>query len=883
MPAPSARRLPWTLFFFIPILYFTLFDQPGFVPSARTLSVYLVLLIFVPWLGLKVWRHQPLVYTPLDFLLLLVIVLYLVSAFLSPSPRLTFYSLWLLLLSILTFYLMLDQFRAGREKALWQAVFFVVAIVLELAALEFLAWYLGLFPLLGFEVSWPEVAGWTLPPNPRRLGLALLTVPVAPPFSAYVALFIPLALGLALSTRKISIRLGFAGFIFLSLVILLLTFSRTGWVTLAIGLLSLGALSLFKPLQARLQSGLRVRSISTFLFEWRPRVWTKKWTGLFMGVIVASFLIIPFLNQTHFIEEVFDNREGSNEIRLSLIQAAVRMWLEHPLLGIGPGLFGPFYRDYIPPNSFFLLSLSTHSFYFQMLAEEGLAGLGMAAMIFVAATKAAYQRLMGSGDTSQRWRVIGAAATLIGYFTSAAIEQLWWPAFIIPIAAMAAYIFYQSPQAPETETISRSERAEEKSRPKLNFYPRLRIWLPGIYLILLLIFGAALIYTNAVAKHFAQLTEVIKPGQTVQVAEEIGRLRHSDPGLPVYTIAEAHYLGQYVIETSGITPCANPPLNMPAPQQQTLEKAVALYQQGLQPIKGHPLYWANLAALYWLNHQPDETQAALAQAINLTDTGNPNIEIYLLNSGCYYELQGNTDAALAAYGSLLAHNPSLVNSAFWQDSPFRKEHFSQMIDAARQHSADPQQQHLVAIEIELAQNKLENTAKSIERFIAAFPDSPDALMLQAENLVGQGKYQESQTLAAQIGDYQLLGQIALAQGDLAVAETQFKKAIFIKPDDPNARFGLAQIALTQGDTTRAITHLQKLTLPYIPPNTSDSKFIYGYSTNFSLYNSLLIITSPPLQGQPFHLLAQLYQESGQADLAAEVRQALSTYDPYLKN
>ncbi|MCL4298924.1 MAG: tetratricopeptide repeat protein [Anaerolineae bacterium] len=883
MLAPSTKHLPWTLFFFIPILYFTLLDQPGFIPSARTLTVYLVFLIFVPWLGVKVWRRQHLVHTPLDYLLLLVIVLCLVSAFLSPSPRLTFYSLWLLLLSILTFYLMLDQFRAGRENALWQAIFLVVAIVLELAALEFLAWYLGLFPLLGFEISWPEVAGWTLPPNPRRLGLALLTVPVAPPFSAYVALFIPLALGLALSTRKFSIRLGFAGFIFLSLVILLLTFSRTGWVTLAIGLMSLGALSLFTPLQARLQSGLRARSISTLLFEWRTRVLTKKWTGLFMGVIVASFLMIPFLNQPYFIGEVFENREGSNEIRLSLIQAAILMWWEHPLLGIGPGLFGPFYRDYIPPNSFFLLSLSTHSFYFQMLAEEGLAGLGMAALIFFVATKAVYQRLISSRDSRQRWRVIATAATLIGYFTSAAIEQLWWPAFIIPIVAMAAHIFYQPTQAGDVETISRSERAEEKSRSKLSFYPYLRTWLPGIYLIMLLIFGAALIYTNAIANRFAQLTEAVKPGQTVQVAEEISRLRHSDPGLPVYTIAEAYYLGQHVIETSGITPCANPPLHIPAPERQTLEKAVALYQQGLQPIKGHPLYWANLAALYWLNRQPDEAQAALAQAVNLSNTGNPNIEIYLLNSGCYYELQGNASAALAAYGSLLARNPSLVNSAFWQDSPFRKENFPQIIAAARRHSADPRQQLLAAIEIELAQDKLENAAKLIEHFIAAFPDSPDALRLQAENLLSQGKYQESQALAAQIEDYQLLGQVALARGDLTLAQTQFKKAIFIQPNDPQARFGLAQIALTQGDTAAAITHLEKITLPYVPPSTSDSKFIYGYSTNFSLYNSLLIIASPPLQGRPYHLLAQLHEDSGRADLAAEVRQALSTYDPYLKN
>jgi tetratricopeptide (TPR) repeat protein len=883
MFAPSAKRLSWTLFFFIPILYFTLFDQPGFVPSVRTFSIYLVLLIFVPWLGAKVWRRRPLVYTPLDYVLLLIIALHLVSAFLSPSPRLTFYSLWLLLLSILTFYGILDQLQVGRENALWKAVFLVVAIVLELAALEFLAWYFGLFPLLGFEISWPEVAGWTLPPNPHRLGLALLTVPVAPPFSAYVALLIPLALGLALSTRKSSIRLGFAGFISFALVILLLTFSRTGWVTLAVGLISLGVLSLFKPLKPRLQSDPRTQPISALLVEWKTRVWAKKWLALFIIALIASFLMILFLNLAHFPQKVFENREGSNQIRLSLIQAAILMWLEHPLLGVGPGLFGLFYRNYIPANSFFLLSLSTHSFYFQMLAEEGLAGLLMAALIFFAATKAAYQRLRVSKDSAQRWRIIGVAAALIGYFVSAAIEQLWWPAFIIPVMVMAAYIFYQSSQAVETETVSLPERIEEKSRLKFNFYSRLPIWLPGIYLIFLLGFGAIFIYTNAIAKRFEQLTETFKPGQTLQVAQEISHLQRSDPGLPIYTVAQAHYLGQHVVETLGVTPCANPPMLIPASEKQILENAIDLYKQGLQPIKAHPLYWANLAALYWLNHQPDNAQATLVQAINLSDTGNPNIEIYLLNSGCYYELQGNTSAALAAYGSLVARNPALVNSAFWEGSRFRKEHLSQILDAARRQSTDPQQRFLVAIEIELAQNRIENAAKLIERFIAVFPDSPEAQRLQAENLLSQGKFQESQTLAAQIEDYQLLGQIALAQGNLALAQTQFNKAIFIKPTDPKARFELAQIALTQGDSATAIAHLQKIALPYVPPSTSDSKFIYGYSTNFSLYNSLLIIASPPLQGQPYHLLAQLYQESGRADHAAEVQQALSTYDPFLKN
>jgi hypothetical protein len=97
------------------------------------------------------------------------------------------------------------------------------------------------------------------------------------------------------------------------------------------------------------------------------------------------------------------------------------------------------------------------------------------------------------------------------------------------------------------------------------------------------------------------------------------------------------------------------------------------------------------------------------------------------------------------------------------------------------------------------------------------------------------------------------------------------------------RFQLARAALAQGDQATAIAYLQRITSPYSLPTTADSRFIYGYSTHFSIYDSLLVIAPPPLQGQPYELLAQLYEDKGDIDRAEEIRQALSTYDPYLKN
>jgi tetratricopeptide (TPR) repeat protein len=520
-----------------------------------------------------------------------------------------------------------------------------------------------------------------------------------------------------------------------------------------------------------------------------------------------------------------------------------------------------------------------------MLAEEGLLGLGMAALIFMVTAKAAYQRMIALRDSSQSWRFIGVLSTLMGYFISAAIEQLWWPAFLIPVCLLAAYIFYQPAPGVNSPPISLPDPRPPTPATRLleALLHHWRGWLPGIYLTLLLIFGATLIYVNSIAGRFEQLTKTVPPPQALAVVQEINQLQRFDPGLSMYSIAQGHYLGQHVIDTLGVAPCANPPATLPPVEKLNLEKAIRLYEQGLESIKAHPLYWANLAALYWLNHQPDKAQTALTQAVNLSNVSDPNIDLYLLNSGCYYELQGQTSAALTAYGRLVERNPALVNSVFWQASAFRAEHLPQIIDLASNHPADPQQQLLIAIELEWAQSHTEKAMQLIDTLAAAFPDSSETLRWQAKSLLNQGDYQESLALATKIEDYPLLGQIALQTGDFALAQTQLKKALFLQPDDPQARFQLAQVALAQGDQATAIAYLQRITSPYSPPTTADSRFIYGYSTHFSVYRSLLVITPPPLQGQPYKLLAQLYADSGDIDKAEEVRQALSTYDPYLKN
>jgi tetratricopeptide (TPR) repeat protein len=351
----------------------------------------------------------------------------------------------------------------------------------------------------------------------------------------------------------------------------------------------------------------------------------------------------------------------------------------------------------------------------------------------------------------------------------------------------------------------------------------------------------------------------------------------------MYPIGQAYFQGKHILTILQVEPCTSPPTRISETDQTVLREAIEAHETGLHVIKAHPIYWANLAALYWLDRQPDAAQTALKQAIDLSDLNDPKIAFYLLNSGCYYELQGQPEPAIAAYGRLLARTPDLITSPFWQASEFRAVHLPAIVDNATHQPLTAPEQLALAIKLESARGNIEAADALVDKLATTFPNDVTSLKLQAQRLLRQQKYSESEDLARQLADDQLLGEIALVMRDTTAARNHLEKAVFLSQDDTEAYFGLAQVALAEGNSAEAIAYLKRITPPFTPPTTSDARFIYGYPPDFSIYPSLLLIAPPPLQGQPFRLLADLYRESGQTDLAKEVDKALASYDPYPKN
>lgn len=140
--------------------------------------------------------------------------------------------------------------------------------------------------------------------------------------------------------------------------------------------------------------------------------------------------------------------EASVSGRLAEMKAAVILFADHPVAGIGYGMFESRYQD-ISANYDMMLrgaDRSAHSLYLETAAEQGVIGLAALLFLLGAALRAvqlAYRRAARQGDTAlmSTLRALGAAA--VGLFVSSiflhdAYAQHFWLVLALLFAAERA-------------------------------------------------------------------------------------------------------------------------------------------------------------------------------------------------------------------------------------------------------------------------------------------------------------------------------------------------------------------------------------------------------------------------------------------------------------
>lgn len=128
----------------------------------------------------------------------------------------------------------------------------------------------------------------------------------------------------------------------------------------------------------------------------RKRAFLAYGTGLVVAGLVAIMVMFPngeFWNEMATITEEGASG-GTGEQRWVMWQAAWQLFLAHPILGVGPGNFGPNAVEYFTErgvtdmgNTFTspekMYSMALHNDYIQVLVEQGLVGLIAFAAVFI--------------------------------------------------------------------------------------------------------------------------------------------------------------------------------------------------------------------------------------------------------------------------------------------------------------------------------------------------------------------------------------------------------------------------------------------------------------------------------------------------------------------
>jgi hypothetical protein len=397
-----------------------------------------VLLLGIPLLHFLVIRRESL-RTDLTFhLMLLLLGAYLVSSLAAQDAGVALRAVMVYALEgLLLYWLIFNAVRsvATLRRVIWTAV-------LAGALLSGLALYQTLTGNYGQEFGGLAYRNYELVQDrPERDGAARreswdrASGPLDEPnrFAQILLVLVPLAASTVRNARTRYARVGAAVCVLLIVGGLLITLSRGGLLALLL---------------------LTLMMVATR--------WVRAPHVLVVALVVAAATpSVPFLAERMtatgrafgLIEwdapAAARELDSSSQIRITVMLAAGHVFLDHPLIGVGPGHFGPFYvqaynrrhgiRDLAPGN------WRAHSLYLELAAETGIVGLS----VFLAILVVLLRKLWGLrcqwlhrdrelSDLAMAFALSLVAYHVSGVFLHLAYQRYYW--FLLALASTAVYL-----------------------------------------------------------------------------------------------------------------------------------------------------------------------------------------------------------------------------------------------------------------------------------------------------------------------------------------------------------------------------------------------------------------------------------------------------------
>jgi O-antigen ligase/tetratricopeptide (TPR) repeat protein len=580
----------------------------------------LITVVLGLWLVNRI-RNGGLPSTPLNLPIAAAALVWLVSAATSIDTRMAFENVWFPLIHIVFFFVLVDLFQRGRQRLVMETQFMLGAAVVMLSALELASWYLGLGIIPGTQIGWIDVLGsgvWF----PLRFPRLSLAMNISTLLAGYVAPLVTLTGAWALTARRREYRRVLWGLAGALGIVLILTASRGGLLSILAGV---GTVGIFRLMQMpRVTQKIPARALAG--------------VAGFVGVaVVAGFVIISVTRE----------RAGntSDEGRLDMWRSAVAILGDHPITGVGPGIFGRAFRTYRDPTIVQDKLASAHNAYLNTAAETGLIGIAVSIWLGVAFMLAWYRNWKQTPSRGRKIRLEAALGALIGLGVHSMVDVFTITPIVLLILLLVAY------------GITPSDMVYEGRRPQtVRGFSRL---VPALLaLIALLGYGVWMIQLDrAQSQYLKSFSDPASAALDIQAASQI------DPGLNLYRLQSAFLTGQNVVNGTN----AN------------VQDAIDAYQQALELEQTWDTGWINLAALT-MRQENNETALEYLDKARQINTRNPaSLEWALLAE----EMQSTPENEIvSAYVDALKATTYLPLTSFWWETDARQTAVSQFLTDA---------------------------------------------------------------------------------------------------------------------------------------------------------------------------------------------------------
>lgn len=408
---PAIFALMGWLFFVLLAMYALMFGggyEGIHATSWRTVSLALIGVTLAGWLVLAwrrpAWRPGTAIWPALVAPLVALVV----SLVLAEHWRLGLeYVAWAFLL-VAIYLLLVRIMRTEFVRLRIGGLALVIGLVIGLA-------YLGSVLLMWLD-WWDLLGRFAMPPlRPNMAGMPF----GGPSVVATVMVLITVLAGVGLGTASRARVASLALLVVIAVAIVIVTGSRSAWIGLGGAIVLVGGLWLLVH-RGSVSRGARDRRTIALL------------AGGAMAVLVLAMTLGPRL-----LDRLVNSGDGG---RPSYFAAALRMFEDAPVTGLGPGAWAARRIAYLEPGEVDFSVPHAHNVYLQTAAETGLVGIVAGVIAALAVGWLIYRSLRSGDDRRMAWAwalLFGttylAIVSLVGFYASLpGVVMLW----VIPLAML---------------------------------------------------------------------------------------------------------------------------------------------------------------------------------------------------------------------------------------------------------------------------------------------------------------------------------------------------------------------------------------------------------------------------------------------------------------